>query len=116
LPDEVEQTYGDTGIVIVNKEAYQIANSTGVVVAVGPDAWIDHVEKDGTGQIKKVVGYKEPMAQIGDRVIFVKYSGNQLPGKDGKDYRIINDQDVLARCDKEIDLVDYKPRERVGEK
>ncbi len=114
LPDEVEETYGESKIVIVNKDAYQIGNSTGVLVAVGPDAWIHHVDKNSEGTVTNIRGYKEPMACVGDRVIFVKYSGNRLPGKDGKEYRIINDQDILARCDKEIDLVDFKPRKQVG--
>lgn len=33
----------------------------------------------------------------GDRVIYCRYAGgNPIKGKDGKDYRIVNDKDVIA--------------------
>jgi co-chaperonin GroES (HSP10) len=45
----------------------------------------------------------EPWCKIGDRIIFGKYSGIFRTGKDDKTYRVINDEDVVATIDEEID-------------
>ncbi len=60
----------------------------GVVVAVGKTAWLDFKS--------------EPWAKAGDRVMFAKYSGVILRGKDGQQYRMVNDEDVVALLDPEV--------------
>jgi co-chaperonin GroES (HSP10) len=35
--------------------------------------------------------------QPGDRVLISKYGGVVLTGKDGKEYRLMNDEDVIGR-------------------
>lgn len=34
--------------------------------------------------------------ELGDTVIFARYSGNTIKGNDGLDYRIMNDKDIIA--------------------
>ena len=34
--------------------------------------------------------------KVGDRVLYGKYSGNEIKTKDGKDYLIMREEDVLA--------------------
>lgn len=107
-PDEVEKT-SPGGIIIVDpEERHAMAQSIGVVVAVGPDCWIDHVERGSSGT--KTVGFSGPFAQPGDRVCFAKYGGLQVPGKDGHQYRIMNDVDITAKVDEEVSFTDFKPR------
>ncbi len=107
-PDEVEKT-SPGGIIIVDPDdRHTMAQSIGTVVAVGPDCWIDHVERGPEGA--KTVGYSGPFAKAGDRVCFAKYGGLQVPGKDGGLYRIMNDVDITARVDEEVDFTDWKAR------
>jgi chaperonin GroES len=34
--------------------------------------------------------------RVGDRVLYARYSGTLIEGKDGQDYRLINDKDIGA--------------------
>jgi co-chaperonin GroES (HSP10) len=52
--------------------------------SVGDSAWLDQ---------------PSPWAKEGDHVIFGKYSGLIYDGADKKEYRIINDLDVVAIVD-----------------
>lgn len=86
LPDLVEQETA-SGIVVVtdiNLEKEMMAQTEGIIIAVGNTAWADQ---------------KEAWAKVGDRVIFSKYTGHIRTGKDGKVYRILNDLDVGAVID-----------------
>ena len=60
----------------------QMAAITGVVIAVGDDAF--KWNADGTRLFE---GYK-PVP--GDRVIFEKYAGKPILGEDGQDYRLLD--------------------------
>jgi co-chaperonin GroES (HSP10) len=111
-PDEIEKT-SPGGIIIVDpEERHAMAQSIGIVVAVGPDCWVDHVEveRGPDGARTRKVGFSEPFAKPGDRVCFAKYGGLQVPGRDGALYRIMNDVDITARVDDEVDFTDLKPR------
>lgn len=82
LPDVVEEkTVG--GIILAkeytNKE--KMAQIKGVLVATGDHAWED---------------YSTPWAKVGDRVIIGKYSGLIEMGRDEKEYRIVNDKDLVC--------------------
>lgn len=63
-------------------ERMQLAAITGVVIAVGDDAF--RWNADGTRPFE---GYKP---KPGDRVIFEKYAGKPILGEDGHDYRILD--------------------------
>ncbi len=83
MPNEIETTT-DSGIITVtdiNLEKEEMAQTEGVIIAVGNNAWADQ---------------KEAWAKVGDRVIFSKYTGHVRVGADGKYYRIVNDLDIGA--------------------
>ena len=69
------------------------------------------MERDGEGNITKIVGWLEDFAEVGDRVIFAKYGGLQELGKDGNYYRVMKDKDITATCDKEVNFSSIASRE-----
>lgn len=80
-PDPVESvTKG--GIIIPesaqDKQKYHTQKAT--LVAVGRSCFVQWVEKP----------------QAGDRVLIVQYSGTLIKGKDGKEYRIVKEDDIIA--------------------
>lgn len=115
-PDEIEEVTGG-GIIIPKTvgELHAMAQSIGTFVEAGPDAYIDHVEKDGEGRITKIVGYKSAFAKPGDRVAFAKYGGLQVSGKDGVAYRLMNDVDVTAVVEEGVNFTDLAARKPVAE-
>lgn len=83
LPDPIE-TKTDSGIITtfgINEEREKLKQVDGVVVAMGDCCFYDK---------------PSPWCKVGDRVIFGKYSGIFRTGNDDKEYRIINDEDVVA--------------------
>ena len=86
LPDPVEEVTQSGIIVSVgeNRDRERLAQLKGTVVELGNTAWLDQ---------------PSPWAQVGDHVIFCKYSGLIYQGDDSKEYRIINDLDVVALVD-----------------
>jgi co-chaperonin GroES (HSP10) len=83
LPDEVEVTTA-SGIVLATasqQERETLAQVEGTLVAIGNTAWADQPES---------------WAEVGQRVMFGKYTGLLRKGKDGKEYRIINDLDIVG--------------------
>ena len=99
-PEEIEKVTSG-GIIIPDTEAEKYANAQtfGELVDVGPDAWSD---------------YTEPFAYVGERIMFAKYGGLKVTGKDGVEYRLSNDTDVTATVDKEVQFTELKGRERFG--
>ena len=85
LPKEVEKVT-DAGIILPEtaREKEQRAATEGTLIAVGPSAWLDL--DDG-----------KPWAAIGDTISYSMYAGVFMDGADGKQYVLINDNDVLAR-------------------
>jgi co-chaperonin GroES (HSP10) len=83
LPDVVEETT-ESGIILsvgIERDRERLAQLKGTIVEIGGSAWHDQ---------------PEPWAKVGDHVIFGKYSGLIYTGADDKEYRIINDLDVVA--------------------
>tara|TARA_R110000868_G_scaffold329439_1_gene590283 strand:- start:346 stop:666 length:321 start_codon:yes stop_codon:yes gene_type:complete len=63
------------------RKAEVLLEQRAVVIAIGPEAWQDAA----------------PRAKPGDRVLIAKFSGYACKGpRDGRLYRIINDQDIFA--------------------
>ena len=92
-PKEVKEV-SEGGIILttqVNKEREQMANTTGVVIAMGNECYADE---------------SAPWCTEGDKIIFAKYAGLLYRGKDGLEYRLINDKDVTGTLDADVDLVD----------
>jgi chaperonin GroES len=79
-----EKTAGGIIIPDQSKERQQFAQMEGVLVAVSPLAFTYDDWKEA-----------QP-PQVGDRVLFAKYAGAEIKGKDGKDYRLCKDKDVAA--------------------
>ena len=93
LPIEVQQTSA-SGIILATEETSareQMANTSGVVVAMGDECYED---------------YPKPWCAVGDKIVFAKYAGLLYLGKDGKQYRMINDKDVTGLLDPDMDVVD----------
>lgn len=118
-PDEVEEVT-EGGIVLPEQhlDKYNQAISTGVVVAVGADSFRHGTEDiyrlvDGEMKLveRRVDGYDRPFAEPGDRIIFAKFAGKGMPGADGEQYRMMNDEDITALADPEVNFNQLIPRE-----
>src|SRR4030042_5394959 len=84
--DKIEET--TTHGIILHSETTrkeQLAENRGTVIALGSTAYYDETEAWCTEQ---------------DRVLFAKYAGLLYQGKDGLEYRVINDRDIVAVVDK----------------
>jgi co-chaperonin GroES (HSP10) len=87
-PLEIEEKT-DWGFVVSTGEMSvreQLANTTGEVIEVGPEC--------------------NTWCKAGDRVVFAKYSGLMYLGKDNVQYRVVNDEDIVATLDEDVKLVD----------
>lgn len=91
--DEVEETVGEAGIVIVeDKKIARASKFRGTVVAVGPLAFKGF--KEGNG---------EPWCKVGDRIYYAQYAGKPLLDPITKEeYTILNDEDVVATLRDEV--------------
>lgn len=82
LPKAVETTT-ESGIILAHSsvEREQAATVEGTVVAMSPYAFDEF-----------------PLAKpdLGDAVLIAKYGGQVHKGKDGLEYRLLNDKDILA--------------------
>lgn len=84
-----EKTKG--GIILPDdtKDKDQFAQMEAEIIAVSPLAFTYASESEQGWR-----GFEPP--KVGDRVLFAKFSGAKVTGKDGKDYRIVNDKDICA--------------------
>ena len=114
-PDPVEETIG-TDFKIVVPETIRDkmfgSQTLGYLVAVGPDAWTHFIEKNGIGVTRR--GYSGPFAEIGDRVMFARYSGIEFEGLDGEGYRILNDVDITGTADEAVTNNNLQSRKRAN--
>jgi len=81
-PVETKTEGGIVYVLEVDKRREEMAQVTGIVVACGPETFSDQPNS------------KVP--QAGDEIMFGKLSGFFVRGTDGKEYRMINDLDVVA--------------------
>ena len=79
-----EKTKGGIIVPDASKEREQFAQMEGEIIAVSPLAFTYDDWK--TAQPPKA----------GDRVLFAKFAGAVVKGKDGIEYRLANDKDVTA--------------------
>jgi len=83
LPKEFsEKTEGGIYIAPSSAEKEKFANTEGVIISVGSLAF---TEPDWPVKPKS-----------GDKVLFDKYAGSLVKGKDGEEYRLINDREIVA--------------------
>jgi co-chaperonin GroES (HSP10) len=91
-PDEYMKSYQGVIEMPPNlKDRSQNAMTAGSVVSVGKTAYQERGFGNG-------VAWCAP----GDRVMFSRYGGTQIKGKDGGTYRIVADEDILALLDDDI--------------
>lgn len=88
-PKEAAEKIGSLYIPEETKEKEKFAATEGVIVAVSPLAFL-YVTEEERAQ------YNAPKRQVGDRVIYTKYGGVRVRGRDGKDYLLIADKDIHA--------------------
>lgn len=67
----------------IEKQEYAV--NTGTLVAMSPLAFGYETWPEGAR-----------MPKIGDRVVFPKYAGADVKGKDGVEYRVLADKDIQA--------------------
>ena len=124
-PDVIEEEITPSGIVIIQetRDKYEAAQSSGTLVAAGPDAWKHVIERlydvgeDGRKHLieERIRGYSEPFADVGQRVAFAKYSGLRVRGEDGKKYIILNDEDITARVSDNVEFTELDTRKALSE-
>lgn len=88
-PTPVESKIGSIIIPDTTKEREEYAQIKGRVVAVSPLAFSYATADEWTA-----AGAAKP--KPGDTVLYAKYAGVRVKGKDGKDYLIVNDKDITA--------------------
>lgn len=110
-PDDIEKVT-EGGIVIPETvgEHHALAQSIGILVDKGPDAWVDFVEKDSEGKVVRKGGSLGRVPEIGQRVAFEKYGGLQMPGEDGAQYRLLRASGVSAIVSPNVDFTDLATR------
>lgn len=122
-PDEIPEEVTPSGIVIsvAARQQFEQAQSSGELIAVGPDAFkhvterVYNIHDSGREFIEEHVrGYSEPFAEVGDRISFAKYTGQVYRGKDGGRYLVINDEDITCKLDDEVELTDLDTRKGLG--
>ncbi len=111
-PDKIEKKVGMIEIPDTVTGKHALAQTIGTVVAVGPDAWTHFHEEGKSG--KTVRGFVRPFAEVGDKVMFARYGGLAVRGKDEEEYRLINDVDVTALVDESLKAGDIRSREPYG--
>lgn len=89
-PDTVEER-SKGGIIIPEaaQEKEKYAQCKATVIAVGENAFEEAASRSPS--------FVKPRA--GTRILIAKYGGVLLKGKDGEEYRIMNDEDVIARLE-----------------
>jgi chaperonin GroES len=50
----------------------------------------------GKGKVLESGKIQEPEVKIGDRILYGKYSGTEVTTKDGEEYIILREDDILA--------------------
>lgn len=86
LPDPVEEkTKGGIILPDEHKERQKYATMKGTLIAVGANAFAEASANPGFAAPKP-----------GERVLIGKYGGAIITGDDDKEYRIMNDEDVIG--------------------
>jgi co-chaperonin GroES (HSP10) len=84
--DPPKQTAGGVWLPDEHVDRLKYSGTDGEIVAISPwafggDDWPDEASRP----------------KIGDRIVFPKYAGGKVEGNDGVEYRMLNDDEILAR-------------------
>lgn len=87
LPLDLGDKFKGTSLLMPDqtKDRDKFAQMEGTLVAVSPLAFTYADWPEGAQKPK-----------VGDRVLFAKYAGAMVPGKDGVDYKLVADKDIAA--------------------
>lgn len=88
-PTPIEDRIGSILLPDMTKESEKFAQTKGKIVARSP-----HAFSYANPEEWAAVGAEKP--KPGDIVIYAKYAGVRVKGKDGKEYLIVNDKDICA--------------------
>lgn len=89
-PKETEErTAGGIIIPDTTKDKEKYAQTEGEIVAVSHLAFSYATDSEWGGDKPKG----------GDRVLYAKYAGLHVKGKDGKEYVLVNDKDICAKME-----------------
>lgn len=116
-PDVIEEvTAGGIVIPASTVEQHMMAQTSGTLVAIGPEAWQHYteVEESSIGKIVTKRGLSKPQAAVGDKVMFAKYGGQSVWGKDGEEYRMLLDEDLVAGIEEGVTFSNLQPRKKGG--
>lgn len=83
-PKEIGDKIGNIFIPNESKDREQFAQMEGTLVACSPLAFTYDNWNNASPP------------KPGDRVLFAKFAGAKIVGKDGKEYRLVNDKDIAA--------------------
>lgn len=86
FPKPVEEKKGSIILPDMVKDHEKFSGTEGTLVAVAPAAFTYITDEEWRGSKPKP----------GDKVIFAKFAGLRLKGKDGQEYVLVNDKDVVA--------------------
>ena len=90
LPDEVkDMTAGGIALPQTVIEKQQMRQLKATLIALGGDAF----------DVASPQEWRQPLPKVGDRIYVKVAAGVIHPGEDGKEYRIINDADILGICE-----------------
>lgn len=88
-PKAVEEKVGSIYIPDMTKDKEKYATTEGVIVAVSPLAF-SYASPEEWEQASAA------KPKPGDVVLHAKFAGFDIKGRDGEEYRVINDKDVVA--------------------
>jgi chaperonin GroES len=89
-PDPVEEVSKGGIVLPLDQELYQQASQRGTLISQGEIAW----KEFANGRFSQVYA---PYAEIGDRVVYKRYSGAAIRDDDtDEEFFIMNDNDVIA--------------------
>lgn len=77
------------------KDKQKHAQTKATVIAMGDLAWAE-AKYDADR-----FGLKASFPEVGSRVLVGRYAGNTYKGADGKEYTVVNDEDVIAFLESE---------------
>lgn len=88
LPDRAPDMVGSIIVPGQAQESQAAAATTGILVSVGPQAF--------AYDSMRTVHWQGDRPKPGDRVYFQKYAGQLHMGRDGLEYRIMEDRSIAA--------------------
>lgn len=93
LHDSVEEKIGSIIIPDAELDKKKYAQTKATIIATGDMCWAE-AKHDA-----KAFGIEARFPDAGDRVLLGRYTGDTHKGRDGREYVVVNDTDVIAFLD-----------------